>query len=100
VLPMKARNSAFAQMMVGQGAPVLASRSDARPWDGPTDMLEGMSVCVGFSSADLAAVTVPCLVVTGGRSHPRFAASPHVWSRRCRTRNKQPSGTAVTSALP
>jgi pimeloyl-ACP methyl ester carboxylesterase len=35
-------------------------------------MLEDMLAQVGFTSSDLAAITVPVLAISGGRSHPRF----------------------------
>jgi hypothetical protein len=35
-------------------------------------MLEDMLAQVGFTSSDLAAITVPVLAISGGRSNPRF----------------------------
>ena len=71
-LPVADRRAAFAQMMlpVGVAAPPV---SEGAPWTARTDLLEAMLANVGFSSGALAAIKAPCLVLTGGRSHPRFA---------------------------
>jgi pimeloyl-ACP methyl ester carboxylesterase len=42
------------------------------PWDPRDDMLEEMLAQVGFTSSDLAAITVPVLAISGGRSCPRM----------------------------
>ena len=42
-------------------------------WGARADQLENMLAHVGFPSSNLAAITAPVLVLTGGRSHPRFA---------------------------
>ena len=42
------------------------------PWDARSDILEDMLAQVGFTSSDLAAITVPVLAISGGRSNPIF----------------------------
>jgi pimeloyl-ACP methyl ester carboxylesterase len=87
-VPVGARRAAFAQMMLpaGVAAPTVAPAT--APWTARTDLLEAMLARVGFSSGALAAIRAPCFVLTGGRSHPRFA---HVATRlmqvlpHCRT---------------
>ncbi|HEY7859112.1 MAG TPA: alpha/beta fold hydrolase [Candidatus Nanopelagicales bacterium] len=78
VLPPEARPLAFAQTMLPEGASLPADRSSSAPWTARTDLLEGMLAHVGFTSDALAAISAPALVITGGRSHPRFA---HLASR-------------------
>ncbi len=73
LFPVEARRSAFAQMMLPADAPALTAARNTSPWTTRTDLLEGMLAHVGFLSSDLAAITAPCLVITGGQSHRRFA---------------------------
>lgn len=71
--PASARSAAFAALMLPPGA--TAPRRDVPPpqWNARADQLEDMLAHVGFSSSDLAEITAPVMVLTGGRSHPRFA---------------------------
>jgi pimeloyl-ACP methyl ester carboxylesterase len=72
-VPVASRRAAFAQMMLPSGAAAPTVAPGAAAWTARTDLLEAMLARVGFSSGALAAIRVPCLVLTGGRSHPRFA---------------------------
>jgi len=60
------------------------------------DMLEAMLARVGFSSTDLAVITQPCLVVTGGLSHPRFARLAERWFASCPAPSRQPFLSTAT----
>jgi pimeloyl-ACP methyl ester carboxylesterase len=72
-VPVGARRAAFAQMMLPSGAAAPTVVPSTAAWTARTDLLEAMLARVGFSSGALAAIRAPCLVLTGGRSHPRFA---------------------------
>jgi pimeloyl-ACP methyl ester carboxylesterase len=70
-LPAPQRGPAFRQMLMRPGEPLPPLGPPPR--ESPrTDMLEDMLFLVGFTSSDLAAITVPVLAISGGRSHPRF----------------------------
>jgi pimeloyl-ACP methyl ester carboxylesterase len=70
--PPSARATAFAELMLPPGRALPPSRREPPPWDDRRDRLEEMLDGVGFVSDDLARLAVPCLVLTGGDSHPRF----------------------------
>jgi pimeloyl-ACP methyl ester carboxylesterase len=70
-LPEEQSGPAFRQMLMRPGEP-LPPLGPPPPSDARTDMLEDMLAQVGFTSSDLAAITVPVLAISGGRSHPRF----------------------------
>lgn len=72
-LPPGPRNAAFRRAMMAPDQPLppppdLSSGSSERAL-----LLEHALASTGFTSSDWAALTQPLLVVTGGRSHPRFA---------------------------
>jgi pimeloyl-ACP methyl ester carboxylesterase len=69
--PAEQRGPAFRQMLMRPGEP-LPPLGPPPPWDARSDMLEDMLAQVGFTSSDLAAITVPVLAISGGRSTPRF----------------------------
>jgi pimeloyl-ACP methyl ester carboxylesterase len=71
-LPVPLRREAFRRLVLAPGEPAPPP-ADAGGWLPQTDLLEDMLAAPGFTSRDLARVTVPALVVSGGRSHPRFA---------------------------
>jgi hypothetical protein len=58
-------------MLMRPGEP-LPPLGPPPPWDARDDMLEDVLAQVGFTSSDLAAITVPVLAISGGRSCPRF----------------------------
>ena len=70
-LPAEQRIPACRQLYIRPGEP-LPPLGPPPPWDARDDMLEDMLAYVGFTSSDLAAITVPVLAISGGRSHPRF----------------------------
>jgi pimeloyl-ACP methyl ester carboxylesterase len=70
-LPAGQRSQAFRLMLMRPGEP-LPPLGPPPSWDARTDMLEDMLAQVGFTSSDLAVITVPVLAISGGRSHPRF----------------------------
>jgi pimeloyl-ACP methyl ester carboxylesterase len=73
-LPSTTRDEAFAHLVLEPGVELPAGRAAPPTWDRRRDRLEGLLAHTGFASADLARLACPCLVVTGGRSHPRFRA--------------------------
>jgi len=62
---------AFRHMLMRPGEP-LPPLGPPPPWDERTELLEDMLAQVGFTSSDLAAITVPVLAISCSRSHPRF----------------------------
>jgi pimeloyl-ACP methyl ester carboxylesterase len=70
-LPAEQRIPASRQLYMRPGEPLPPLGAPA-PWDPRDDMLEDMLARVGFTSSDLAAITVPVLAISGGRSNPRF----------------------------
>jgi pimeloyl-ACP methyl ester carboxylesterase len=70
-LPAEQSGPAFRQMLMRPGEP-LPPLGPPPPWSPRVGMLEDMLAQVGFTSGDLAAITVPVLAISGGRSHPRF----------------------------
>jgi len=62
---------AFRHMLMRPGEP-LPPLGPPPPWDERIDLLEDMLAQVGFTSSDLAAITVPVLAISCNRSHPRF----------------------------
>ena len=70
-LPAEQRIPACRQLFARPGEPLPPLGAPA-PWDARDDMLEDMLAQVGFTSSDLAAITVPVLAISGGRSNPRF----------------------------
>jgi pimeloyl-ACP methyl ester carboxylesterase len=70
-LPAEQRIPACRQLFIRPGEP-LPPLGPPPPWDARDDMLEDMLAQVGFTSSDLAAITVPVLAISGGRSNPRF----------------------------
>jgi pimeloyl-ACP methyl ester carboxylesterase len=70
-LPVDQRGPAFRRMVIRPGEQ-LPPLGPPPPWDATTDMLEDMLAQVGFTSSDLAAITVPVLAISCGRSAPRF----------------------------
>jgi pimeloyl-ACP methyl ester carboxylesterase len=70
-LPADQGGPAFRHMLIRPGEP-LPPLGPPPPWDERVDLLEDMLAQVGFTSSDLAAITVPVLAISGGRSHPRF----------------------------
>jgi pimeloyl-ACP methyl ester carboxylesterase len=70
-LPAEQRIPASRQLYMRPGER-LPPLGPPPPWDPRDDMLEHMLAQVGFTSSDLAAITVPVLAISGGRSHPRF----------------------------
>jgi pimeloyl-ACP methyl ester carboxylesterase len=70
-LPAEQRIPACRQLFIRPGEP-LPPLGPPPPWDARDDMLEDMLAQVGFTSGDLAAITVPVLAISGGRSNPRF----------------------------
>jgi pimeloyl-ACP methyl ester carboxylesterase len=71
-LPADQRGPAFRRMVMRPGEPLPPPPGPPVPWDARTDMFEDMLAQVGFISSDLAAITVPVLAISCGRSHPRF----------------------------
>jgi pimeloyl-ACP methyl ester carboxylesterase len=71
-LPADQRGQAFRHMVMRPREPLPPPPGPPAPWDARTDMLEDMLAQVGFTSSDLAAITVPVLAISCGRSHPRF----------------------------
>jgi pimeloyl-ACP methyl ester carboxylesterase len=69
--PAEQRSPAFRQMLMRPGEPLPPLGPPPLP-DPRSDMLEDMLAQVGFTSSDLAAITVPVLAISGGRSNPRF----------------------------
>jgi pimeloyl-ACP methyl ester carboxylesterase len=72
-LPPDQRTAAFRRAMMATDQPLprppaLSSGSSERAL-----LLEHALASTGFTSSDWVALTQPLLVVTGGRSHPRFA---------------------------
>ena len=70
-LPAEQRIPASRQLFMRPGEPLPPLGSPAS-WDARDDMLEDMLAQVGFASSDLAAITVPVLAISGGRSNRRF----------------------------
>jgi pimeloyl-ACP methyl ester carboxylesterase len=70
-LPAEQRIPASRQLYMRPGEP-LPPLGPPAPWDARDDMLEDMLAQVGFTSSDLAAITVPVLAISGGCSNPRF----------------------------
>jgi pimeloyl-ACP methyl ester carboxylesterase len=70
-LPAEQSGPAFRQMLMRPGEPLPPLGPPPLP-DPRSDMLEDMLAQVGFTSSDLAAINVPVLAISGGRSHPRF----------------------------
>jgi pimeloyl-ACP methyl ester carboxylesterase len=70
-LPAEQRIPACRQLYIRPGEP-LPPLGPPPPWDPRDDMLEDMLAQVGFTSGDLAAIAVPVLAISGGRSNPRF----------------------------
>jgi pimeloyl-ACP methyl ester carboxylesterase len=71
-LPPAARTAEFRAMLMRPGEEPAPSR---RPplWDWRDELLADMlAVRSGFASSALAAIEQPLLIVTGGRSHPRW----------------------------
>jgi pimeloyl-ACP methyl ester carboxylesterase len=69
--PPEQRIPAARQLFARPGEPLPPLEPPA-PWDARSDILEDMLAQVGFTSSDLAAITVPVLAICGGRSNPRF----------------------------
>ena len=70
-LPPEQRIPAARQLFARPGEP-LPPLGPPAPWDARSDILEDMLAQVGFTSSDLAAITVPVLAISGGRSNPIF----------------------------
>ena len=70
-LPPEQRIPAARQLFARPGEP-LPPLGPPAPWDARGDMLEDMLAQVGFTSSDLAAITVPVLAISCDLSHPRF----------------------------
>ena len=70
-LPPEQRIPAARQLFARPGEP-LPPLGPPAPCDARSDVLEDMLAQVGFTSSDLAAITVPVLAISCSRSHPRF----------------------------
>jgi pimeloyl-ACP methyl ester carboxylesterase len=69
-LPAEQRPAAFRRLVMGDD---LSPFLPAPPvWTPRTDSLEAMLAAVGFVSADLARISQPTMVLTGGPGHVRF----------------------------
>jgi pimeloyl-ACP methyl ester carboxylesterase len=67
------RTAAFRRMLMRPGEPVPPPRAEPPAWDAHDRLLEDMlERHTGFTSDDLRAVAKPTLVITGGRSDPRW----------------------------
>ena len=67
------RPAAFRQLMMGEGERPPPTLPDPAVWTARMDALENMLAATGLQSADLAGIAQPTLVLSGGRSHVRFA---------------------------
>jgi pimeloyl-ACP methyl ester carboxylesterase len=72
-LPPAPRNAAFRRAMMHPDEPVPPPSAPASESNERGLALEQALARTGYASSDWAALTQPLLVVTGGRSHPRFA---------------------------
>jgi len=73
-LPPEQRQPAFRRLLMAPSQSIPPQLPAPPLWDEHTDKLEDMLAAVGFTSADLAAVTQPALLMSGALSNPRFAA--------------------------
>jgi pimeloyl-ACP methyl ester carboxylesterase len=71
-LPVPDQAPAFRQLMLPPGAPLPPPPPAPARNAAQNDMLEDMLAATGFTSDDLAAISQPVLVITGGRSNLRF----------------------------
>ena len=71
-LPGEERRAAFRRLMMRPGDQPPPSRVAHATWDRYTDKLEDALAAVGFGTPDLARIQQPTMVITCGRSHPRF----------------------------
>jgi pimeloyl-ACP methyl ester carboxylesterase len=71
-LPPDRRSDAFRELLMRPGLAPPAPRVPLSGWGERDDTLQGMLAHTGFMSTELCAIRAPTLVVTGGRSHPRF----------------------------
>jgi pimeloyl-ACP methyl ester carboxylesterase len=71
-LASERRPAAFRELMMGQGERPPPSLPPPPIWNGRMDKLEDMLAAVGFLSSDLARISQPTLVLSGGRSNARF----------------------------
>jgi pimeloyl-ACP methyl ester carboxylesterase len=72
LLPDPSRQEAFRVMLLASGEP-LPPLGPPPAWTERDFVLQAALREPGFVSADLASIQQPTLVITGGRSHPRFA---------------------------
>lgn len=71
-LPPESRPVAFRQLMMGQGERLPQGLPPPPPWSERADRLEDMLAAVGFLSFELARISQPTLVLSGGLSNVRF----------------------------
>lgn len=71
-LPVSEQAPAFRRLMLPPGVPLPPPRPVSARSPVQNDMLEDMLAATGFTSDDLAAISQPVLVITGGLSNVRF----------------------------
>ena len=69
-LPVAERAGAFARLVSAPNEPPLEASTG---WDDRVDLLEDALAETGFTSSDLANLSQPTLIISGGRSSSRFS---------------------------
>jgi pimeloyl-ACP methyl ester carboxylesterase len=94
-LPVPGRAAAFRRLMVPPGTPLPPPPPGPARDAAQGERLEDMLAATGFTSDDLAAITQPVLVITGGCSNVRFqhlagrlaSVIPHIQTSEFRDRS-------------